>query len=357
MQLPRHQGYAKTREEALERSKAHRTVDPFPELPAALLSSEHIQAYVRQTGMLYPFFPRPDGPLKAASYEINPGGSFIYWDPKTRKKIINAVGENTPLVLPANSITFVELQSEFFLPDYIAVRFNLRIQHVHRGILLGTGPLVDPGFSGRLLVPLHNLTSDEYKINATDGLIWIEFTKTSRGKIIERGDGWEDQFIATDQAKTNRSVEVYFEKANRNNPIQSSLQQSVEEIKVRVKSAESAAKNSKNYLVTILGVGLISILGAAVSIVSFFETVKGTHFSVMGNVNEARHNAADAKADAKVATSEIKQLTENYKESSSSTAAQAKTLAAQLTEANERISRLENEIRRLSARPPRRAGR
>ena len=46
--------------------------------------------------------------------------------------------------LEANSIAFVQVEPVFRLPDYIALRFNLKITHVHRGIL-----------------------------------IWIEFTKTS----------------------------------------------------------------------------------------------------------------------------------------------------------------------------------
>ena len=57
------------------------------------------------------------------------------------------------------------------LPNYIAVQFNLRITHVHRGLLLGTGPLVDPGFHGKILIPLHNLTSEKYIIRADEGLI------------------------------------------------------------------------------------------------------------------------------------------------------------------------------------------
>lgn len=350
MQLIHYKDYAESPQEARRRSEAHRSEDPFPELPAALLSSEHIQAYVRQTGMLHPFFPKPDGPLKAASYEINPGGRFIYWDPRTKKKIINHVDEKSPLVLPANSITFAELQSEFFLPDYIAVRFNLRIQHVHRGILLGTGPLVDPGFKGKLLVPLHNLTSDPYEISATAGLIWVEFTKTSYGSKVASKSVPEDSFIPTQREKTDRSVEVYFEKANQNNPIQSSLQQSVEDITIRVRAAESAAKTSKNALLAIFGVGFLAILGAAVSIVSFFESVKVSQFGVIGQ-------AAEAKTEAKIAASEIKQLSDNYKDSVSNSSAQTKALMSQLSEANERISRLENEIRRLSTVPPRRTGR
>ena len=87
------------------------------------------------------------------------------------------------MILPANSITFVQVEPHFRLPNYIAVRFNLRITHVHRGLLLGTGPLVDPGFHGRLLVPLHNLTAYEYYLDTTKALIWVEFTKTTFGFV------------------------------------------------------------------------------------------------------------------------------------------------------------------------------
>ena len=56
------------------------------------------------------------------------------------------VSDINSYVFPENSITFVQIESKIRLPNYIALRFNLRIQHVHRGLLLGTGPLVDPGF-------------------------------------------------------------------------------------------------------------------------------------------------------------------------------------------------------------------
>ena len=71
------------------------------------------------------------------------------------------------------------MKEKFHLPEYIAARFNLHIRHVHKGILLGTGPLIDPGFSGKLLIPLHNLTDNDYKSKGGEGIIWVEFTKLS----------------------------------------------------------------------------------------------------------------------------------------------------------------------------------
>jgi hypothetical protein len=66
------------------------------------------------------------------------------------------------------------------LPQYIAVRFNLKIDNVYRGLLLGTGPLIDPGWCGRLSFPLHNLTTNDYEFKAGDEVIWVEFTKISK---------------------------------------------------------------------------------------------------------------------------------------------------------------------------------
>lgn len=134
-----------------------------------------------KTGLISPYY-RGGGRhsrLKKASYEGRIGDvAYKYKDGATpdvvfRRKL------NTHLVVPKNSIVFVECDLEFRLPDYVALRFNLQIRHVHQGLLLGTGPLVDPGFWGKLCIPLHNLTNEDYKIPKDEGLIWVEFTKTS----------------------------------------------------------------------------------------------------------------------------------------------------------------------------------
>ena len=46
--------------------------------------------------------------------------------------------------------------------------------------MLGTGPLIDPGFGGQILIPLHNLTDNDYELCGGDGIIWVEFTKVSK---------------------------------------------------------------------------------------------------------------------------------------------------------------------------------
>lgn len=81
-------------------------------------------------------------------------------------------------VLQPNSLTFITTIEEFKLTRDIIARFNLKSKWVHKGLLLGTGPIVDPEFEGRLLIPLHNFSSKSVRLNYSDKIISVEFTKT-----------------------------------------------------------------------------------------------------------------------------------------------------------------------------------
>ncbi|MBB4438140.1 hypothetical protein E0H93_34760 [Rhizobium leguminosarum bv. viciae] len=152
--------------------------DPFPEIAPSLLSADDIDRYVRHTGLIAPYHRGGENDrLKKASYEGRIGDYAYKFD--EHGVLVPILAKGKGLVVPANTIVFVETNLEFRLPSYIALRFNMAITHVHRGLLLGTGPLIDPGFWGKLCIPLHNLTNEDYEIPADQGLIWVEFTKTT----------------------------------------------------------------------------------------------------------------------------------------------------------------------------------
>jgi len=149
----------------------------------------------------------------------------------------------------------------------MAIRFNLKITHVHRGLLLGTGPLVDPGFAGRLLIPLHNLTTNEYTFRAGEGLIWIEFTKTSPNPIWERA---VDAYVrvATYKPFPSRKIELkpvdYFAKASQNRPIRSSIPAAIQEGKQSAQAAKDAAtdaaREARGAETRLLTIGIVSAI-------------------------------------------------------------------------------------------------
>jgi deoxycytidine triphosphate deaminase len=172
-------GFAQSDEDAAKKAKQHGERDPLPDVDPALLNSSDVIEYIRLTGMVYPFDSSEKAQLdlfKTASYE-GPLVGEMHWidedrnhqrvtlDPRSDSKSCRS------FTLKKNQIAFFSPTVTFRLPLYIAMRFNLHISHVHKGLLLGTGPIVDPGFEGRLLIPLHNLTAHDYDLQAGQGAI------------------------------------------------------------------------------------------------------------------------------------------------------------------------------------------
>lgn len=180
-------------EEAALRFRRWRTVDPFPDVDPALLNAADLLDYIRATGMIFPEGSAED--LKPASLQMHVEGPYQYVSAdgnimrgELRRRddpdFDATKDHHTSVQLPGDTIVFVTVRPDIQMPDYMVMRFNLKIDHVYKGLLLGTGPLVDPGFTGRLSIPLHNLTSKEYILHAGDGLIWAEFTKLSRNRLF-----------------------------------------------------------------------------------------------------------------------------------------------------------------------------
>ncbi|HEX8452786.1 MAG TPA: hypothetical protein VF647_11860 [Longimicrobium sp.] len=137
--------------------------------------------------MLYPFsFSRED--LQLASLDLPLLGRAVLWDEELKERTVE-IADGTAFELPPNSIAFVTLEPYLQLPDYIAIRFNLRVRNVYRGLLLGTGPLVDAGYQGRLAFPLHNLTNNPYRFYGGQRIVSVEFTKlnTTRNQNTDGG--------------------------------------------------------------------------------------------------------------------------------------------------------------------------
>ncbi|MFQ5786615.1 MAG: hypothetical protein ACE5H1_01410, partial [Thermodesulfobacteriota bacterium] len=134
--------YAQDDYEAARRFENYKSQDPFPEIQAALLNSADVDDYVAATGMICPFDPKK---LKTATYAMDFEGKAYYWNENGEDES-KPIEKGDTFKLRKNSIAFINLKAKFRIPNYIALRFNLGITHVHRGILLGTGPLIDPGF-------------------------------------------------------------------------------------------------------------------------------------------------------------------------------------------------------------------
>lgn len=220
------------------------SADPFTDVSPSLLSASDIERYVRKTGLISPFVigGGKRSRLKKASYEGRIGNS-AYVFVGNEGDFVNILQPEKPLRIKANSIVFVECDLEFRLPRNIAVRFNLQIVHVHRGLLLGTGPLVDPGYWGKLCIPLHNLTNKDYDIPLDEGLIWVEFTKTTADNDRGRDPlGEESESEHWDVRKFLLKASKQFNPSQLPIGIRSSIPESAENAELSAKAAATKAE-------------------------------------------------------------------------------------------------------------------
>lgn len=267
--------YAKTESEAKKRHNKYGRVDPYPSIAAALLNSADIAAYVKATALIYPFYEKK---LQGASYDVTIKGPVVYWkfadSGEVEKKTIQIEKRGDSFDLEPNSIAFVTLEPTFRIPTYLALRFNLKITHIYKGLLLGTGPLVDPGFSGKLSIPLHNLTSNTYRFLYGEELITMEFTKLSPNIAWIQDSNFiksHDECYVENLIKSDRTVDEYIAKALEKDhlgKVISSIPDAVEGCKKEVRSANKAVKKMQQVSLAQAAISIIAVCGLVFSAVT-----------------------------------------------------------------------------------------
>ena len=113
--------------------------------------------------------------LRPAAYTLTIGNDYV----DSAGRIGRFTKDKQHLEMKPNSIVYVTTADELDLPHYIAARFNLRVKWVYKGILLGTGPQVEPGYRGFLSCPLYNLTNRPIRIRLRDEFATIDFERTT----------------------------------------------------------------------------------------------------------------------------------------------------------------------------------
>jgi deoxycytidine triphosphate deaminase len=116
-----------------------------------------------------------EGNLRPAAYTLTIGPNY-----RNHTGIPGVLTDQSPsFEMPPNSIVFVSIAESLDLPYYVAARFNLRVDWVYKGVLLGTGPQVEPGFRGKLSCPLYNLTNQPQTIMLGSDFATIDFERTT----------------------------------------------------------------------------------------------------------------------------------------------------------------------------------
>jgi deoxycytidine triphosphate deaminase len=281
--------------EAQKKYDQYKLKDPFPRIPPALLNADDVKKYITLTGMIDPFYPED---LKGVSYRINILGEYIFWDGTGKKEsgIIN-IGDH--FVLKSNTLAFVTIEPLIQLPAYIIARFNLTVNNVYRGLLLGTGPMVDAGFVGRLHIPLHNFTTNDYTFVGGEHFISMEFTKVTPNPLWISSPKAKptDYKLYPANEKKSWNLEDYLKEADRNRPprpIRSSIPEAIYEAQEAVRKAtESVSKIEKKMDRTVLVGIIVGVLSIIIAVAGSYFDALGIHEKSLSLVRDVQENLVD----------------------------------------------------------------
>jgi deoxycytidine triphosphate deaminase len=150
-------------------------LDPDREKPdrKGMLLSNQIKKFCQKGLLIAEDFHEKN--LRPAAYTLRIGDKYV--DSNGKPGVID--DKKPYFEMEPNSIVYVSTYEKLDLPFYIAARFNLRVKWVYKGILLGTGPQVEPGYRGYLSCPLYNLTDRPIRINYMEDFATIDFERTT----------------------------------------------------------------------------------------------------------------------------------------------------------------------------------
>lgn len=134
-----------------------------------ILNNKQIEEAYREGDILInPFDERQ---VQAASYDFRVGEQGAT---TSSKKIVNIKQNGYMLLQPGDFGVITVLEEIRLGPQYVA-RFGLRSKYARKGLIATTGPQIDPGYHGRLIIGVTNLTPKAVSLPYNDDLVSVEF--------------------------------------------------------------------------------------------------------------------------------------------------------------------------------------
>jgi len=133
-----------------------------------ILTAQQIEAaHLARDLIIDPFEQKQ---VQAASYDlrVGPQGATT-----SSKKLVN-IEEQGYLPIEPGDFAVVSVFEVLTLGPQYAGRIGLRSKYARKGLVATTGPQIDPGYHGRLIVGLTNLTPNSISLPFKDDLLTIE---------------------------------------------------------------------------------------------------------------------------------------------------------------------------------------
>jgi len=152
-----------------------------------ILTNKQIEDAVRRSDLV--INPFDEKLVEAATYDLRVGTQGVT---TTSKRVIDIREHGFLIIEPGDFAVVITLEELRLSPQY-AARFGLRSKYARKGLIATTGAQIDPGYHGRLVVGLTNLSPKPITLAHKDTFVSVEFhrleeasTKTYCGPFQDR---------------------------------------------------------------------------------------------------------------------------------------------------------------------------
>lgn len=155
-----------------------------------LFPSQEISQLSQQqgaTGLISPFTIEN---LRGSSYDLTIGEEYyVGQDISGTKLTTEKLEPDQAFWIPPHAVCFILSAETLTLPDYMSAKVSLRMGYIYAGLVLTSQPPFDPGYTGRAIVLLHNLSSESICMRRGARVATIEFFKLNAATTLGKKKG------------------------------------------------------------------------------------------------------------------------------------------------------------------------
>lgn len=203
---------------------------------------------------------------RAGSYDLTIGDEYYIGSSQDESVLDTRVlSQDQSFAIPPHAVCFILLAEAIKLPADVTAKISLRMTHIYSGLVITSQPPFDPGYSGNVIVMVHNFSASPVYLKHGERLATIEFTMLA---------------TAPQQAKPHRSVTTL--KGQLTKPLVSSLSE--------IANMSKAAQDRVSWLRDQMLI-FAALIVAVLAVPGFFS-----YNGLVDRINEQRDEIKELKA-------------------------------------------------------------
>ena len=225
--------------------------------------------------------------FQTCSYDLTFSGEY-YLPEDDDQVVIKTLGIDAKLMIPADAICYLITKETVNIPNDLTASISLAFGLIKKGVMLSAQPPYDPGYKGKTVALLHNLSDKPVEICKDDHILNIIFERLS--SRVDNEDLYKGQY------NNLNSLAQYCNEVRRGGvyKLMQDLDVQKRDLDTQKKDMEKQRKKTGSFIPT-----LMTITSIIIAIVTFLITLIATSNIFIPILQPTKENKVDSAATSK----------------------------------------------------------